>query len=251
MAKDGRAGFITELSNVKKFNAGMSKLMAAPADVPKMGLVYGTPGFGKTRTIAQWSAHNKCCLVRAKAAMGVMWLLQEIIEEFGEQPGRRTTMDMFNQARDLLLQHRMPLFVDDMDHLCRHGEVIETLRDLHDTTGVPVLLVGMDEADKKLKRYRHLYDRLLMIQQFTPLTEEDVTIILGQRYPQFKFDAGAVKYLHQDSAIAGKHRRLVILMEEVLRVATANGVKEITASLLGDVEMKALSSRKPARSIAA
>ena len=46
--------FITT-KNVKKFAALMAELKNLPPNIPKMALVYGEPGLGKSETITKWA----------------------------------------------------------------------------------------------------------------------------------------------------------------------------------------------------
>ena len=65
------------------------------------------------------------------------------------------------------------LIVDEVDYLINDSKAIETIRDIHDKTGIPVLLVGMGSVDKKLSRYKHLFDRIIEIykHQFQDLND--------------------------------------------------------------------------------
>ena len=47
-----------------------------------------------------------------------------------------------------------------------NSSAIEIVRDLHDKIGIPVVLVGMSLAEAKLKRHKHIYDRLLGVLKF-------------------------------------------------------------------------------------
>lgn len=45
--------------NVKAFISLANKLKQAPKNLPKMGLVYGDPGLGKTNAILWWALKQK------------------------------------------------------------------------------------------------------------------------------------------------------------------------------------------------
>ena len=51
--------------NVRAFVALAEKLKNAKSNVPKIGLVYGEPGLGKTNTILWWSLKQDAVLVTA------------------------------------------------------------------------------------------------------------------------------------------------------------------------------------------
>ena len=48
------------------------------------------------------------------------------------------------------------IVVDEIDYLLKDFRTIETLRDLHDETGVPIILVGMQLAKHKLKNFQSI-----------------------------------------------------------------------------------------------
>ncbi len=224
-----RTGFVEDITNVKAFKAGMERLLGNPEGVPSMALVFSDPGYGKTRTLAWYVAHRPGIVVRAKALMNGRWLLHELVKELGEYPMHRT-MDIFHQAVELLMKKRQPVFIDDVDHLCHDSRVIETLRDLHDLTDAPIVFIGMGMADKKLMRYRHLYDRFSEVVKFSPLTAPDIRAALRQKCEVEVTDDG-VEAMAQ--GIDGKFRKLMYQMLKAERIARVNGLKKISAAEFG------------------
>ena len=57
------------------------------------------------------------------------------------------------------------------------SKAIETLRDIHDKTNVPVILVGMTSANSRLKKFSHLYNRISEIVKF----EKNRTIYIATK----------------------------------------------------------------------
>lgn len=72
--------------NVKRFVALMDELQKLPPNIPKLALVYGDHGLGKSQTIQWWADKNDSVYVRATQGMTSRWLLSEIAEELGEEP---------------------------------------------------------------------------------------------------------------------------------------------------------------------
>lgn len=214
-------------SNVKNFISSVTRLQNRQEDIPGMMLLYSDPGLGKTRTSLWWVAQNDGILIRTKKLMSGRWMLEEIVAELGEAPMRRVS-DLFRQCVDMLLEKPRMVFVDEVDYLCYDARVIETLRDIHDVTGAPVVLIGMGMADKKLMRYKHLYDRFSEIVKFTDLTEADVKIIADEMC-EVKIKEDAVKYIHSQT---NKFRRIIVWLYKAEHIARANNLKEITAENL-------------------
>ena len=160
--------------NVKQFVSLMDELQKVPPNIPKMALVYGEHGLGKSQTIQWWADKNDSVYVRANQGMTSRWLLSEIVEELGEEAYWHLH-DNFEIIENILREHSKVIIVDEIDYLIDKN-IIETLRDLHDKTACPVVLVGMGAADKKLARYPHLMDRIykkLKFEKFKGETNPD------------------------------------------------------------------------------
>ena len=165
--------------NVKRFIGLMNNLIDKSNEVPKMGLVYGDPGLGKTQTAVWWATKNDAVYVRAQNKMTNKWLLEKIVYELGESPSRKMA-DLIEQCISHLRLKPQVIIIDEVDYLINRMKIVETLRDLHDLTGAPVVLIGMQESKTKLGKYRHLYDRISEIIEFKPFSKEDVEVIVEE-----------------------------------------------------------------------
>lgn len=133
--------------NIKRFISLMNNLKKCPENVPRMALVYGEPGLGKSQTILWWATNNDAIYVRCNNMMSPRWLLSEIAEEMGEIP-YYSSANLFKQIELKLKQDPKIIIVDEVDYLVGNTHAIESLRDIHDRTNVPIVLVGMGKADK-------------------------------------------------------------------------------------------------------
>ena len=165
--------------NVKNFVGLMNNLIDKSNDVPKMGLIYGDPGLGKTQTAVWWATNNDAVYVRAQNKMTCRWLLEKIVYELGESPSRKMA-DLIEQCITHLRLKPQIIIIDEVDYLINRHRIVETLRDLHDLTGVPIVLIGMQEAKTKLGKYRHLYDRISEIIEFKPFSKDDLDVIVEE-----------------------------------------------------------------------
>lgn len=165
--------------NVKNFIGLMNNLIDKSNEVPKMGLIYGDPGLGKTQTAVWWATNNDAVYVRAQNKMTCRWLLEKIVYELGESPSRKMA-DLIEQCITHLRLKPQIIIIDEVDYLINRHIIVETLRDLHDLTGVPIVLIGMQEAKTKLGKYRHLYDRISEIIEFKPFSKDDLDVIVEE-----------------------------------------------------------------------
>ncbi len=77
--------------NVKVFVNMATSLVNRDANVPGIGLAWGTRGFGKTRTAIWHAAKNGAIYIRAKTRWCDCWMVQEIATEIGLNFGVRPT----------------------------------------------------------------------------------------------------------------------------------------------------------------
>ena len=214
-------------SNVNNFVTAMNRLTNREDGIPGMALLYSEPGLGKTRTTLWWCAQNDGVFIRTKKLMSGRWLLEEIVAELGEAPDKRVS-DLFRQAVSQLFERPRTLFIDEVDYLTHDARIIETLRDIHDTTGTPVVFIGMGHADKKLLRFKHLYDRFSEIIKFQDLSVKDVGAIAEQMC-EVKLTDDAISYIHSQ---ANRFRRVVVWLYKCEAIARTNSLKEIPAAYL-------------------
>lgn len=70
--------------NVKNFIDLMNNLIDKSNEVPKMGLIYGDPGLGKSRTAVWWATQNDAVYVRVQNNMTSHGILEKVVEDLGE-----------------------------------------------------------------------------------------------------------------------------------------------------------------------
>lgn len=212
--------------NVKNFIGLVENLKNKPKNIPKMGLVYGEPGLGKSQT-ALWLA-CKCdgIYLRATNLMTGRWLLEELVKELDEIP-RYLTSDNFNLLIKKLKQEPKIIFIDEIDYLMNNYKSIETLRDIHDETGCTIIFIGMGLAHRKLERYKHLYDRFSEILKFQTFEVNDLSQIFGQ-LSEIPFTPDSIEYIHKKY---NRFRQLVQLINQLEIIAKENNLTEITKKI--------------------
>src|SRR5574344_1032688 len=208
--------------NVKNFVTALNNLQNRPEGVPGMALIYGEPGLGKTKTTIWWAVNNGAVMISAKHSMTTHWLLEELVYELGETPLYKTS-ELFQQAVRQILNCPRVIIVDEIDYLAVDKMAIETLRDLHDRTGVPIVMIGMSMADKKLIRHKHLFDRISEILKFEIFDFEDVKTLINE-LSEVKFTDEAVEFIYKN---ANRFRQIVKLINKAENLAQANGLKQI------------------------
>ena len=213
-------------TNVKNFIGLVENLLDKPKNIPKMGLIYGEPGLGKSQTALWLACKYDAIYLRATNLMTGRWLLEEIAKEMDEIP-RYLTSDNFNLIVQKLKQKPQLIIVDEIDYLMNNLKTIEILRDIHDETDCPIIFVGMGLAHKKLERYKHLFDRFSEIVKFETFGVNDLSQIVSQ-LSEVTFTPDAVEYIHSKF---NRFRQIVQLINQMETFAKDNNLTEITKEI--------------------
>ena len=158
------------------------------------------------------------------------WLLEEMVKELDEIP-RFLTSDNFNIVVKKLKQNPQIIFIDEIDYLMNNYKTIETLRDIHDETGCPIIFIGMSLAHRKLERYKHLYDRFSEILKFETFGVNDLSQIIGQ-LSEIAFTPNAIEYIHSKF---NRFRQIVQMINQMEIFSKDNNLTEINLEVISQI----------------
>lgn len=216
--------------NVKGFINLIYNLKNKPDNISKIGLIYGQAGLGKTKTAQYLAIKYDAIYIRAVNTMTSKWLMEEIAKELDEIP-RFFTADIFRQCVNTLCQKPQIIIVDEIDYLLKDFKVIEILRDLHDETGIPIILVGMDLAKHKLKKYTHLYDRISEIYHFTEFDFKDIRQIT-EELSEVEITDNVIRLI---LSRATRFRQIVQIIDKFEQAAQANALTQIDENIAKEI----------------
>ena len=217
-------------NNVKNFIGLVENFQNKPQNIPKMGLIYGEPGLGKSQTALWLACKYDGIYIRASNLMTSRWLVEEIVREMDELP-RYLTSDNFNVVISTLIQKPKIIFVDEIDYLMNNYKSVETLRDIHDKTDCPIIFVGMSLALRKLERYKHLYDRFSEIVKFETFGVNDIAQIINQ-LAEIQFTPDSIEYINKKY---NRFRQIVQLINQMEIFAKDNNLTEITKEIVEQI----------------
>lgn len=200
--------------NVRNFIGLVEALKSKPKNIPKMGLVYGEPGLGKSQTALWLACKYDGIYIRASNLMTSRWFVEEIVREMDELP-RYLTSDNFNVVISKLIQKPKIIFVDEIDYLMNNYKSVETLRDIHDKTDCPIIFVGMGLALRKLETFEI----------------EDLSQIFSQ-LSEIPFTPDSIEYLHKKY---NRFRQIVQLISKLETFAKENNLEEITKEVMEQI----------------
>lgn len=216
--------------NVKNFIGLVENLINKPNNIPKMGLVYGDPGLGKSQTALWLSAKYDGVYLRCSNLMTGRWLLEELVKELDEIP-RYLTSDNFNICVKKLKENTQVIIIDEVDYLLNDKRSIETLRDIHDETNCPIIFVGMGLAHKKIERFKHLFDRFSEIVKFETFSIADLKEIIEQ-LSEVPVTPDAIEIIHKKY---NRFRQIVQLINQFEIIAKENNLTEITEEIIRSI----------------
>lgn len=222
-----KTNVFVKTKNVKRFVGLMEDLKKLPPNIPKLALVYGDHGIGKTKTLLWWATKNDAIYIRANNDITQNGLLKIIMEELEISPFH-SMQDNFNAILKQLRAESKIIIVDEVDYLIGYKNAIEILRDIQDNTGSPIILAGMGMIDKKISHLKHFEDRLFKKLRFEHYNEEDLREIL-QQITDLEFSDDAITYL---ATRTNQFRKIVQTLEQLEKQAKTNQLNVITEDIL-------------------
>lgn len=183
--------------NVTRFLGAVQALRDRPLGVEGMGLLYGRPGEGKSTVVAYAVNTSDGVFLRANACWTVSSMLGALVRELGLAPQNRRA-DMVEAAAERLSATPRPIFVDEADYLLRQTEMIDSLRDLYDLTGCPVVLIGMEDIARKIASNGRFARRITQWVEFAGVDREDART-LASTVCEVEVADDLVEHLHSEA----------------------------------------------------
>lgn len=228
--------------NVMRAAAALEELWQGRAgSQTNLCLVDGKTGYGKTETLEWYVTQHpgRAVYVRALDSWSVPWMLRDICRGLNLPP-RGTTEGNLLQLRDELKSRPRLVILDDADdYVIARGHHLNTVRDLHDLTNSPIVLVGEGKArDLVYRRSPRTWRRMGQVVVFEPLSAADVQV-MAKEQADLEIPLALAEQLRQMS-LSGSFGEVVVNLGKVEALAKANPDKEITGKM---VEM-ALKARR-------
>ncbi len=206
------------LKNVAAFMAMATRLIERSPHLPGFGVCHGPSGYGKT--YASIFAQNRTKAVRVE--VGDSWtrrtLLRNILREFGETVKERWPIsDLSDLAKAALGEDaRRPLIVDEADKLVDKG-MIEIVRELQESSGAPVILIGEEKLPAKLLTVERMHNRVLHWFPAQPCDLEDARVLAEAFAPKVEIKDDLLEAIRARSG--GRARRIVVNLDHAAEIA--------------------------------
>ncbi|UPQ37715.1 AAA family ATPase [Providencia rettgeri] len=152
-----------------------------------INVIYGDAGMGKTMIVRQYAKeHLDAVLIEADPGYTARVVLEELCNKLGLS--KRGNMHELSEAIiQALRDSGRIILVDEAENLPYRA--LETLRRIHDKSGVGIVLVGMPRLILNLKgkrgEYKQLYSRVgFALRMGESLPEDDITNMITTMLPE-------------------------------------------------------------------
>lgn len=215
---------IVPIKNVIALSEASDALIHRGMGMPGMGLIWGQTGAGKT-TAATWLINRvHGVYVRALSTSTPSSFLGSILRELDQEPGG-SCAQMVERIVERLATSMRPLFIDETDYVADSKRLTETLRDIHDLSTVPVVLIGMQGIQRKLQHREQLSGRIAQWVEFGPADHEDARA-LTDGLCEVEVADDLLERLH--SAAGGEVRRICVGLGRIEQHARARSLDRIS-----------------------
>jgi len=223
---------VVATANVRAVMAAQRSNSARAAGQPGIDVIWAPTGWGKSWAMTWLAVQSGAVHVRALRAWTPCEMLRDICHELSIVP-RNRCVPMIRDAVATLSATGRTLIVDEADYLARRGELLETLRDIHDLSTAPLILVGMEEFKASLMRYPQIAGRVAHWIEFQDNSIQDAQLVADERC-EVKVGADLLRELHRQSG--GSMRRLAAGLQQIELVARRAGKGALALPDWGDRE---------------
>lgn len=219
---------IAVLKNVAAAMVLLETLISRPTGLPGLGVMSGPSGFGKT--IACQYAQNElgAIYIEARNFWSRKTFCEQLLVELGVPRPRGTIPNMMGEIIAIVgNEPDRPLIIDEADVLV-DIKAIELVRDLYETTQVPILLVGEELLPQKLAEFERVHNRVLDWVLAEPCDADDTAALAAIICPKLTLSDDLLEQVRLQAE--GRARRIVVSLHDVAQFARREGAASLDAS---------------------
>ncbi len=220
----GKSGTIADLKNVHACMVAMERLIERGPGRPGIGVFHGHSGYGKT--YAAIYVQNMTRAVRVE--IGDSWTRKVVLEKLAAELGvdtRGTIAQLVDRVVETLVDDDRPVIIDEADKLC-DKHMIEMVRELHEASGAPFLLIGEEKLPAKIAEVERVHNRVLVWEPAQRCDQEDSRKLVDLLSPAIHVSDDLVSEIRERSS--GRARLIVVNTDEVITFARRSGLSEIS-----------------------
>lgn len=217
------------LQNVAAFSVLIKKLVERRPGVDGMGLFFGDPGLGKSKSAIKGANIYRAAYVECGQFTTARSLLEDILVELGESYPKGRITDLIKKAVFRMAGNRArPLIVDEA-HWIANKRFVDVLRELHDKSTAPVILIGEKTLPTRLQLFPQVKDRMLVEVEAVPCNESDFRLLHKMYCPAVPLAGDLVRAILD--ATRGNARRIVVNLVDAEEKASVLSPAELSDGL--------------------
>lgn len=223
-------GTIAPLSNVALFTELLERVTARHRNLPGMGAWYGWSGLGKTVSATYGAQRFRAYYIEVGSSWSQSKFCKSLLTELG-MAARGTIAEMVEAIITMLAETNRPLIIDEFDHVVRRG-FVEVVREIHDKSGAPIILIGEEYLPDKLKIFERFHNRVL---DWVPAQTCDIADVaeLARIYaPNLDIAPDLATFILTKSE--KRARRISVNIDRVREQAVLNGWSSVDLKAWGD-----------------
>lgn len=216
---------VAKTKNLSNLARAADQLRTRNIGTPGIGLIWGPSGLGKTTAATWFCDQYDAVYVRAWSTWTPGAMLGAICAAL-DLPAQTRIASAIDQIVLALSRTQRPLFVDEADYLLGSARLLDTLRDLHDVSSAPVIVVGMGEFRRRAERREQFSGRVTARVEFRPADIEDARTTATAMLERVRPTDDLLARLVQETG--GSMRRIVSGLAQVERLATRRRLAEVS-----------------------
>lgn len=216
---------VAKTKNLSNLARAADQLRTRNIGTPGIGLIWGPSGLGKTTAATWFCDQYDAVYVRAWSTWTPGAMLGAICAAL-DLPAQTRIASAIDQIVLALSRTQRPLFVDEADYLLGSARLLDTLRDLHDVSSAPVIVVGMGEFRRRAERREQFAGRVTARVEFRPADIEDARTTAAAMLERVHPTDDLLGRLVQETG--GSMRRIVSGLAQVERLATRRRLAEVS-----------------------
>ena len=224
---------IAPLKNVSLFNELMDRVVNRPPHLPGIATFHGYSGYGKsfsaTYSANKYSAYYVEC--------GHSWTQKKFCEAILNELGvtaKGTISNKVDAIVQALAAEDAPLIIDEADFIV-NKRFIELVREIHDKSGAPIILIGEELLPAKLSEWERFHNRVLDWVPAQPADVDDIKHLARLYCPEVSISEDILNNLGK--VCQGRVRRACVNLDRIREFAITAGISEVTSNDIRDISL--------------
>lgn len=219
------------LKNMLLLDTLMKQAIERPDHLPGICGFSGPSGFGKSTAAAWVAGKYQANYLEVRSLWTKRSFLEHLVRLQDGMVPARTAAELLDQAVTGMIRSGLPLIIDEFDNAVDRG-LVEVVRDIHEQTKTPVIIIGEERLPQKLKRWERFDGRVLNWVQARPADLADVMELADHYMPGVKIEDDLAELLAKTAK--GSVRRIVVNLDHIGRFARGSKLASVGVSEWGD-----------------